>query len=60
MKQYFVYTNEPELLNPFGDVYIPKLKMSFVVLTSELDITDVWNLPGVYEAKECEKGTLSV
>ncbi|MNK73656.1 hypothetical protein D3C87_931540 [compost metagenome] len=59
-QQYIVYTNEPHLLAEYGEVYVPKIKMSFVVLTTDMDLLGVCNLPGVYEARECEKGRLCI
>lgn len=58
MKDYYVYTNEPESLKDFGQVYHPKIKMSYVLFSTELELTEIWCLPGVYEARECEKGSI--
>ncbi|MCP1184967.1 hypothetical protein [Paenibacillus sp. 1781tsa1] len=60
MKNYFVYTNEPELLEVVGSVYYPKIKMSYVIFTTDLETTEIWKIPSVYEVRECEMGRLDI
>ena len=53
MNQYYVYTTEPELLKEKGQVYYPKIKMSFVVLTTDCEVYEIRSIGGVYDVKEC-------
>lgn len=58
MKQYYVYTHEPERLNDIGEVYYPKIKMSFVILTTDKELYEIRSIKGVYDARECKEGKL--
>lgn len=59
MKQYYVYSHDPEKLNEIGEVHYPKIKMSFVILTTEKELHQIWSTEGVYEARECDMGSVS-
>jgi len=58
VKSYFVYSTVPESLSNHGDVYYPKIKMSYVILTTDLSYYEIRQLDGVYEVRECETGSL--
>ena len=54
MKQYYVYSHKPEGLKEIGEVYYPKIKMSFVILTTDKELYEIHCIDGVYDARECE------
>ncbi|MEC4565479.1 hypothetical protein L8C07_05935 [Paenibacillus sp. CMAA1739] len=61
LNEYFVYTKQPELLEEYGEVYYPKIKVSFVHLKTKLHKEEVWRLKGVYEVRVSDNfGTLLV
>ncbi len=59
MKQYYVYSYEPEKLNEIGEVYYSKINMSFVILATDKEIHEIRSIEGVYDARECRIGELS-
>lgn len=58
MKDYYVYSHDPKILENHGEVYYPRLRTSFVLLRTSLELHEIRNIEGVYDARECEIGHL--
>lgn len=58
MNEYVVYSTNPSLLETVGEVYYPRIRMSFVLLKTELTLHEVRQLEGVYEARTSREGQL--
>lgn len=58
MKQYYVYSQNPEKLKGIGEIFYPKIKMSYVILMTDKELHEIRTFDGVYDARECEIGKL--
>ncbi|KZE65044.1 hypothetical protein AV545_03740 [Paenibacillus jamilae] len=61
MNEYFVYTEQPQLLENYGEIYYPKIKVNFVGFKTDLNQEEVRNIEGVQEVRVSDNfGTLLV
>lgn len=60
LNQFYVYTNEPEKLTDIGEVYYPKIKMSYVMLLTNKLLHEVRSVEGVYDVRVCETGSVVI